>query len=473
MSYRITEAERKFVAVIDETEMFLEPCLPDLGSVNLVLTDRDKLNLTVPIPFYKFAYDFKYNNFNESIIYIRSKFTGKIVDIMVDIGWDFELKGIFTEIEKEQYLNSIQLTRLNDHKTFIIPVNKIENLSTNNFTVNGPTEFNGDVTFHENVLIEKNITVSGKADFLDELTVKSLKVMSGLVVYDDESEFHGDIIVYGRTILQDKVFIQNEVNITGGNLILNNSKLIGEKAYFSEDLSVGNRFSVRGKSHFLDDVELEKNLYVSGDLNVSGISNFYDDVELSNNLYVSGNSNISGDLTVSGNSYFYDNVELSKNLYVSGDLSVSGTSNFYDDVTIDKNLYVSGDSNISGNLSVSGASNFYDDVTIDKNLYVSGSLEVSGITNLWDEVHVHNQIPGHNTGDPLTIDEIKSLPDTIVVSIEMLKQVISDYETQITNLRDEILNPKSPTGIVYIDSRADVNGKQTITTVKEVPTPAV
>jgi hypothetical protein len=43
----------------------------------------------------------------------------------------------------------------------------------------------------------------------------------------------------------------------------------------------------------------------------------------------------------------------------------------------------------------------------------------------------------------------------------------------LNNLYNEILNPSEPNGIVYVDDRIDVGGKQTITAVKEVPTPAI
>jgi NDP-sugar pyrophosphorylase family protein len=248
----------------------------------------------------------------------------------------------------------------------------------------------------------------------------------------------------------------------------------------TNNLKVSGLVDFNGPVIFYDNVSMQKNLIVSGEATFEDNVYFKKNVDIEQDLYVSGNTYISGDTAINGDTTINENLYVSGNTYISGDTYIKET------LTVEKEIFANSGIESNGAITIHNNTltivnglgdtifqidpDLGGDLYVEKNAYISGNLEIKNQSTFY-ETPILPLID--QTGSGLTIDTIKSLPSQTAVNMEIVKQVISHYETLISGLRDEILNPAAPTGIVYVDNRADINGKQAITSAKEVPTPSL
>jgi hypothetical protein len=446
MSYRLTEAERNHVAVIEELQIYLkrkDENNPLDTQIQMVVSDGDNLDLTIDLPRYKIEKDIVGKS---QLRLVDEKFnTRSVVD---NVGWDFELTN---DEDAEGFISSITLTRLNDNKPFIIPINKLKNLiieaslrvdgslSTdtasidNNLTVNGSANIVSGLSVQNGVSINGNVSIS--RDLLDDtisgdltiadgglyvttgktqlqetevksLDVNGLAIISGLEVENDEKIF-GDLRVVGKSYVQSVAVAGNQtvagfLNVTG-KTTLNDVDInsptgsgiikVNEISVVNNNIS-GNQFisgilDVVGKTT-LNDVDINSPIG-SGIINVNEI-----------NVVIGNISGIETD-TISGNEATITTIiseDITTDDFAANDISTD-VLNVKTDTTLSGIIDAVGDISLNGITTVKGTDLFVEtragfkedsfftkDVNIKGNTEISGTLLVEDIATLENNVYI-------------------------------------------------------------------------------------
>lgn len=163
MSYKLTEAGRKHIATIEDTKMYLvkknvEGATPD---IDLHIEDADKLNLQVKLPSYRFEVDEVDDRFSR----IRLTDTSSPENdntITLDgfdhkgLGWRYTIS--FTK-DKDDYVNGIVLTNLNNGDRKELTFKSLTTLNVKSLTVDN------------DLAVDGNLAVAGTSEFKDDVTI--------------------------------------------------------------------------------------------------------------------------------------------------------------------------------------------------------------------------------------------------------------------------------------------------------------
>lgn len=163
MSYKLTEAGRKHIATIEDTKMYLvkknvDGATPD---IDLHIEDADKLNLQVKLPSYCFEVD------EVDDKYSRIRFTDRSSPendntITLDgfdhkgLGWRYTIS--FTK-DKDEYVNGIVLTNLNNGDRKELTFKSLTTLNVKSLTVDN------------DLAVDGNLAVAGTSEFNDDVTI--------------------------------------------------------------------------------------------------------------------------------------------------------------------------------------------------------------------------------------------------------------------------------------------------------------
>ena len=164
MSYKLTEAERKHVAAVEDTKVFftadhVEGRTP---SIKLHITDEDKLNHEVELPSYAFYCD--KNDDAVSKIRIKDEVNGEEIECKgydgKGIGWRYRIT--FIKKEDTDYVEAIKLICENDPaKSVTMTFNKMAALTLEGLTVDGGSTFKSNAVFEKGVNVGENLNVTG------------------------------------------------------------------------------------------------------------------------------------------------------------------------------------------------------------------------------------------------------------------------------------------------------------------------
>lgn len=164
MSYKLTEAERKHVAAVEDTKVFLTADHVEgrTPSIKLHITDEDKLNHEVELPSYAFYCD--KNDDAVSKIRIKDEVNGEEIECKgydgKGIGWRYRIT--FLKKEDTDYVESIKLICENDpSKSVTMTFNKMAALTLEGLTVDGGSTFKSNAVFEKSVNVGENLNVTG------------------------------------------------------------------------------------------------------------------------------------------------------------------------------------------------------------------------------------------------------------------------------------------------------------------------
>lgn len=165
MSYKLTEAERKHVAAVEDTKVFLTADHVEgrTPSIKLHITDEDKLNHEVELPSYAFYCD--KNDDAVSKIRIKDEVNGEEIECKgydgKGIGWRYRIT--FVKKEGTEYIESIKLICENDPtKSSVLTFKNMAALTLEGLTVVGDSTFRKNAVFEDNVNVNKNLEVKGE-----------------------------------------------------------------------------------------------------------------------------------------------------------------------------------------------------------------------------------------------------------------------------------------------------------------------
>lgn len=193
MSYKLTEAERKHVAAIEDVELFMERKPATNGSVPetiIHVTDGDKLDLSAVLPKYKFVWTAADDE--KARLRLVDDASGYEIscDGLVDesgnaqgIGWRYT---VYFSKDDDGYVNEITLKRINDGLKKVLTFNNFSDLTIKNLVIGKEGEENsGDLT------VNKNLNVKGKTGLADTA------INGTLDVTNSGSRFNG-VVVGGK-----------------------------------------------------------------------------------------------------------------------------------------------------------------------------------------------------------------------------------------------------------------------------------
>ena len=297
----------------------------------------------------------------------------------------------------------------------------IENLSVNNVTsenetINGNLLVNGSSLFNSNVIMDANLCIT-QTLFVDNIKSKT----GNNIVLNSDVYINGNLFVVGNTniianiiasipdpLILNKVcanILQTnllEPKLTGsgaiivnGNLIpsLNNVFTLGNAInkfsnIFAQEIITQNIVTqnIVTQNIITQEIVVNGNESIAGNLIVLGkttLSNVMLD-----NLMVNGSEIVNENLTVLGDTTLVDitaaNITLSGNELINGNLTVLGKTTFAN-VMLD-NLMVNGSEIINENLTVLGDTTLNNitaaNITLSGNELVNGNLTVLGKTTL-------------------------------------------------------------------------------------------
>ena len=256
MSYRITEAERKHIAVLEDLKMSWER-VGTTSSYRLYLTDgdmlsKDKFDVSTPLPMYELEVDDKTNTMR---LATRSPDGNQInFGSPIRVGWDDILIGIFEKsnivkemavectctdeelddcscIPKEailkEFISAIQYIRKNSNEESDkdengniilreIPLTKLSELSVLNKTI-----LYGDLTVKGAVIFEGNVDSAGNT--LDSLNVTGITTLNKTNI-NDELNVIGSVDIIGNVDIKGNVDIDGEI-ITKGEINIHNNSI--------------------------------------------------------------------------------------------------------------------------------------------------------------------------------------------------------------------------------------------------------
>lgn len=294
-----------------------------------------------------------------------------------------------------------------------------------------------DLTFAENVTVEKNLIVKGN---LTNLETEDLIVKDNIIELNKDEIGNGITkgsagieinrgqkerarVLFSETT--DKPSVTGFLfNIGAKNLfyiyengdIKTNGNLQVTNASISNNLSVGNDLAVTGNTLLKGTLGVSNATTLNSTLTVKGATTLESTAALKSTLTVTGATTLNNTLSVQ------EGVTLHKTLGVVGNVTTAANVSIAGDTTIGKTLAVTGATTLKSTLSVTGATtlnstlNTVGDVTFDKTLTVTGGATFKstvGITGKLSTTSIGN------TGDiatrTLTVTESTSIGTTLSV----------------------------------------------------------
>jgi len=267
-----------------------------------------------------------------------------------------------------------------------------------------------NITFKENVIIEKSLTVLG-GQF--EMQSQNVVIEDNLIEINKGEVGSGISLNYAgmkinRGTLPHAYFLYSELDkgftlkigdITNatitedGNIIARNNlqskNLIVSEKITTDTLQVN---GIATFKHYLiseNDATFKQGVSMLSDLGIQGALNVVGDIKTDSTLITLADADINLDLRVGGVASLESAVDIKDSLSVTGSIITN------EEITISKNLNVGGDSYLQGNLEVSnnftvlmgaefqresffeGTSTFNDYVSIQKGLSVVGPMNIA------------------------------------------------------------------------------------------------
>lgn len=478
MSYRITEAERKHVAAIEDTKAYLDKVVVEGQTDKYIIhiEDGDLLNIKAELPSYKFAVD-KIDDKNSRIRLVDSVSGTEILCTgyndgkeNLGIGWRYNIT--FTQ-DDDGYVNAIKLYRENDGKVIkVLTFDKISTFTIKNLTVDASFTSNGLATFNKDTIVngsnfevneiedEDGNKIGGKisskslASSIGNITaltsetltatdtsnLKNINAADGIASISNET-----IDIKGSSITSDEdtSIVLSNANIT--NLVSNLSKIelaeISDAKIVNETvtkssingLTVEDNLIVNSPSVFNSNIKSNAHINAKTlDANAAVITNEKSTNIETSNLSVTSSENVAkstiGDLGVTNDIIIGNDAIINANIEVKNNLTVANES---------KLNIISADELTSKRIS--STRNETTDSIVNNNETISKDLTIGGTTY---------------------VDTIKSNDNKAIITSNNVSETIGS-EDKVLTLVTGAENGTKDTDDYYGHIKAIVNGKET------------
>ena len=243
-------------------------------------------------------------------------------------------------------------------------------VSTSLLGTAGGNQFEGDVTFNNNVTIDSDLLVNGNVYIKGTLTVDSE------VEFNDTVHIDSDLFVDGHVTTKDL-----DIKTVGANEVLyknsSNTKIDGEPAF---------NYNATTNTLNFDNGLIDNNLTVSNSATISNDLTVGDNASITDDLTVGNNATISNNLTVGNNATISNDLTVSNSATISNDLTVGDNATITDDLTVGNNATVSNNLTVNGNFIFD--SRTFDDTNRFTVKNVSGTVVISGYL-----LHTSSDVP--------------------------------------------------------------------------------
>lgn len=461
MSYKLTEAERKSIAVIEDLDLYFERKEGDVPETILHLTDGDKLDLSCTLPKYKFVW----SDSDDQIARLRlmdeaSGFTIECPGLTgtdyftkeettLGIGWRY---GITFGKDDDGFVNELIFTRLNDgakvtrtFKNFTDLTIKNLNVGTEetggNLKVYGPATFVAETTFEKDVKVEGALAVEGATVVEGTLTVSEDATLAGVKVTGTEVDATGHSVKADSATVGSAKATTFEVGDDGEKTIstIKNATITAEKSNLVMD----------------DDSSI-----TSGEINTNKAT--VKDAEIEE-LNVSGAAVIKGDVTLGGR-FKCDMVTADENgihIQTPNSTSEGGTG-----INVEGSISITGETNVVGNEVISGTASVGGDIDADGNINVVGDVDVQGAEEIAGAVTFDDtlDVGGDTTiSGKLTVESHTTVPtldvtEKAVIQVGTVNTITSDSAT----ITDETVST-SRIGTLDVSGNETVGGNLDVT----------
>lgn len=245
MSYRITEAERKHVAVIEDLKLNLK-VTEEAGTtpaVNLEITDNDKLNLSADFPQYAIDIDKTDDEHSRfRVVDAKTRETILICDGLTSLngnhmglGWRYGLEFI---LDDDGYVKGISLVNKNNGNKADKLITKVADLEIKSIVIPESDEV--------------GLTVNAKAIFTKAISIETNSTDNALTVRNEQ----GKHAIIGGVQFTDDIAIKTEGNTRLANISTDDIELVEDE---SEVSITAKKTSFKDTEINLDGVEIEGN----------------------------------------------------------------------------------------------------------------------------------------------------------------------------------------------------------------------
>lgn len=325
MSYRITEAERKHVAAIEDVKINLQVTAEEgtTPAVNLTITDNDLLDLSAQFPQYAIDVD-KTDDEHSRFRVVDAKTRETILKCEgltslngnpMGLGWRYGLEFI---LDDDGYIKGISLVNKNNGNRNDKAITKIADLEIKSITIpendNVGLTVNSKAIFTKAVSIETNSTdsalnvkneqgkhaVIGDVQFTDEFALKTegdtrLANIStdDIELVEDDSEVS---ITAKRTTFKDTEIDLSGVEIEGNNTTrISHLKRLSTKQVAADEVNVGtvNATTVNASTEKVNNLN-------AGTVNSTNVNTVNENVQSLNATNVSSDNITTENVTVFG-----------------------------------------------------------------------------------------------------------------------------------------------------------------------------
>jgi NDP-sugar pyrophosphorylase family protein len=297
MSYRLTEAERKHIATIEDSKIWISGNYENnIPVYDIYVSDNDQMNgLTdnnfhIRLPKYIFKWDDSIAKLH--LIDVSTPFELEIVTDGSNnkgIGWRYTLST--EKIDGTEYVTALTFTRDNDVSSYTLDMTKLGDMTLKSLVVDETTRLSGELKVNSPSTFDSTVTISGITTLQDDLQAENadfnqdVKIDGKLDVYNKASFYSGVLIEkgltsYGTTYLHGNTYVTSDGNLTVAGDITGKKNGSFKENLSAKEINASSGITAGG------DITSKKNLIVHEDIYASG------------NLYISGNQEISGSLEV-------------------------------------------------------------------------------------------------------------------------------------------------------------------------------
>jgi hypothetical protein len=289
MSYKLTEAERKHIATIEDTRIWISGNLEGgIPAYDIYISDDDKLNglidskFHIRLPKYKFQWDddiAKLHLIDVSNAPIELEITTDGLNNF-GIGWRYTLST--EKINGTEYVTALKFMRDNDNKTYFLDLSHLGPTTIQSLVVDETARISGELTVDSPVYFNDTLTVSGKTLLEENLEVHGTsEFMSGV-------KLNKDLTVFGEAQFKDKVSIDKGLTVASSGIAVTGDSLI------TGELTINGNLIGKGTASFSKKVTARKFDALSGitagtDITAGNNITAKNDLIVENSAYIFGN----------------------------------------------------------------------------------------------------------------------------------------------------------------------------------------